>query len=577
MSDFPSLSDLTNKKDDSVSAGTGSLSVSSSGTQEKFEKKMGKISEKEKEMEAMRFAAGLGLPHINLDRFPVSQQALRQITKDEAEKLGVVCFFISQDEMRFGAVDPTQPGIAEYVKDMETRFHVNTGLYVISQNSFDRVIGLYATLPVVKPISKNVEITAESLAKVQADVTDFRSLQALLERASTTEILTFLLGASLKVDASDVHVETEESQIVVRFRLDGILHDAATIPKEAYKQLVSRVKLLSALKINVTATPQDGRFSIQTPDGTVDVRVSTLPTVHGESIVLRLLKQGREGISLESLGLRPAALAILQQEIARPNGMIITTGPTGSGKTTTLYAVLQMLNKPGVKIITLEDPVEYRIEGVNQSQIDHSKKFTFAQGLRSILRQDPDIAMVGEIRDLETAEIAIQAALTGHLMLSTLHTNSAAGAIPRFLSMGVKPFLLAPALNCLIGQRLVRKICDSCKTQTPLTVEQEERVTKILAELPASEKELATSRAHVFYTAPGCEVCHGIGYSGRVGIYEIMVVGSEIEQLILTGQVSEYDIEQYAVSHGMTTMVQDGILKALDGVTSVEEVLRVIE
>jgi type II secretory ATPase GspE/PulE/Tfp pilus assembly ATPase PilB-like protein len=268
-----------------------------------------------------------------------------------------------------------------------------------------------------------------------------------------------------------------------------------------------------------------------------------------------------------------AALKVFQQQIERPNGMIITTGPTGSGKTTTLYAAMQVLNTPDVKIITLEDPVEYKMEGINQSQIDLSKGYTFAKGLRSMVRQDPDIAMVGEIRDLETAEVAIQAALTGHLILSTIHTNSAAGAIPRFLSMGVKPFLLAPALNCVIGQRLVRKICEQCKTEVTLASDVRERVDSLLYDLPEEiqPKELK------FYTASGCDACNGIGYKGRVGIYEIFVVSRDIEAAILAGNVSEMDIEAKAKAEGMITMVQDGILKAIAGVTTIDEVFRVIE
>jgi type II secretory ATPase GspE/PulE/Tfp pilus assembly ATPase PilB-like protein len=381
----------------------------------------------------------------------------------------------------------------------------------------------------------------------------------------------------LKLEASDVHVEAEEKGIVVRFRLDGILHDVAMLPVEAYKKLVARIKLVSALKININTTPQDGRFTIKNPDGDVDVRVSTMPTVFGESIVMRLLRQSRGGLSLDQIGLVGDAYEKLKHEIERPNGMIITTGPTGSGKTTTMYAVLQILNEPGVKIITLEDPVEYRMQGINQSQIDRSKDYTFAKGLRSILRQDPDIAMVGEIRDLETADIAIQAALTGHLILSTIHTNSASGAIPRFLSMGVKPFLLAPALNCVIGQRLVRLLCQKCKKKVTLSEEQKERVETALANLPQKQAAEIAQKEKIFYTGGGCEACHGIGYKGRVGIYEIFIMSQVIEQLILTGQVSEFEIEKIAVQNGMVTMVQDGLMKALEGKTSVDEVFRVIE
>ncbi|OGH92448.1 MAG: hypothetical protein A2479_00585 [Candidatus Magasanikbacteria bacterium RIFOXYC2_FULL_39_8] len=435
-------------------------------------------------------------------------------------------------------------------------------------------------MPNIKPITKDIEVKAEDLERVQANVNDFRSVQKLLIDANTSDLITVLLGASLKVDSSDIHVEAEETRIVVRFRLDGILHDVAELPKELFQKLLSRIKLVASLKINITDKPQDGRFTIKFPTGDVDVRVSTIPTVFGESIVLRLLKQDQEGITLEKLGMSSRDYEVLKQEITRPNGMIITTGPTGSGKTTTLYAILKILNQPGVKIITLEDPVEYRMEGVNQSQIDHSKNYTFAKGLRSILRQDPDIVMVGEIRDLETAEIAIQAALTGHLMLSTIHTNSGAGAVPRFLSMGAKPFLLAPALNCVMGQRLVRRVCQACSQQveaTQLPIAVQERLKIQLEMMPEKQKQELVNKQLTFRTAKGCEACNNIGYKGRVGIYEIFQVQEKIEQQILSGDISEHVIEDVARAQGMTTMLQDGILKALDGVTTLDEVFRVID
>lgn len=553
------------------------LQIASEDIAEKFQKKMGQVKLKEKEEETERFAAQINYPHLDLEKFPVSQQALRQMGKDQVEALGAVCFFATQDEVRVGALDPRREDVQQLLFQLQESSHANGALYVISKRSLDRMLKLYDTLPVVKAISKDVHIEAKDLEQVQADVTDFRSLQALLEKKTTTDIVTFLLGAGLKLNASDMHVEAEEKGITVRLRLDGILQEAAALPVESYKKLVSRIKLISSLKINITTTPQDGRFTIKLPEGDVDVRVSTIPTVFGESIVMRFLRQSKKGVQLEEIGVRGVAFEKLKHEIERPNGMIITTGPTGSGKTTTMYAILHILNEPGVKIITLEDPVEYRMEGVNQSQIDHSKDYTFAKGLRSMLRQDPDIAMVGEIRDLETADIAIQAALTGHLILSTIHTNSAAGAIPRFLSMGVKPFLLAPALNCVIGQRLVRLLCQSCKKELALAKDATDRVEQIIAAMPEKQKKEIAGKPRVFYTGGGCDECHGIGYKGRIGIYEIFTMSPTIEQLILTGQVSEYEIEKIAVEAGMVTMVQDGVLKALDGVTSLDEVFRVIE
>jgi len=553
------------------------LQITSDEVAQKFQKKMGAVRVKEKEIEAAKLAGNLNLPHIDLEKFPVSQEALRQVAREFAEENKVICFYATPEEVKLGAVNPQQEGVAELAEELQNKRGFTPSLYVISEPSYERVLKLYETLPVVKPISKDVEIKESDLEQVKADVKDFASFQELLNRRTTSDLVTLLLGLALKMDASDLHVEAEEENIIVRVRLDGILHDAATLSKELYKQLVSRIKLISGLKINITTNPQDGRFTIKLAGGDVDVRVSTIPTVWGESIVMRLLDQSRKGLGFDQLGLSGEPFEKLKYEIGRPNGMIITTGPTGSGKTTTLYAVLTVLNKPGVKIITLEDPVEYKLQGVNQSQIDHSKDYTFAKGLRSILRQDPDIVMVGEIRDLETADTAIQGALTGHLILSTIHTNSAAGAIPRFVSMGVKPFLLAPSCNAIMGQRLVRRICEKCKNSVQLSVDNEKRVKEAITRMPAKVRGEVEKRELRFFAGKGCETCNGIGYKGQVGIYEILQVTPEIQQMILSGQVTEYDIETKAIENGMVTMVQDGVLKALDGITSLEEVFRVIE
>lgn len=585
MSGFQNLADLLGHNGASPPGGAALPVANANPTAnanvgEKFTEKMESIKKKELETEAMRLASDLGAPYINLERFPISQEALRQLPRETAQALGAVCFFATPDEVRVGALDPNQPEVKELLTSIQDRNHAQGGLYLISQTSFERVMEMYNTLPTIKPITKDIQIKSEDVAKVQADVNDFRSLQTMLEKKSTTDVLTIVLGAALKLDSSDVHIEAEQDRIMVRLRLDGILHDVASLPKEIYKQLISRIKLLSSLKINVTDKPQDGRFTIKFTEYDIDLRISTIPTVYGESVVMRLLKQKQDGITLDKLGMRGSALEQLKKEIQRPNGMIIATGPTGSGKTTTLYAVLKILNEPGVKIITLEDPVEYRIEGVNQSQIDRSKDYTFAKGLRSMLRQDPDIVMVGEIRDLETADIAVQAALTGHLMLSTIHTNSAAGAIPRFLSMGVKPFLLAPALNCVIGQRLVRKVCQSCRRQTALAdlpADLQENINKVLAGLPPAEQKEIADKPRTFYMSVGCPACNELGYKGRINVCELFTMVPEIEQAITTGQVAEYEIEQIARGRGMVTMVEDGILKALDGITTPDEVFRVIE
>ncbi|MBI2443905.1 MAG: type II/IV secretion system protein [Candidatus Magasanikbacteria bacterium] len=575
MSDFPSISQLT--------PGGGKTAPSAPATADERETPAAKLAEKvtkiglqEREALAKKEAERLGLPYINLSAFPVASEALRVIPEAAAREQGVVCFFYTPEELRLGTSAIT-PALEELAFQLGERHHAGVAVYLISPHSLERVLLLYRNLPVVKPVSKDIVITDAELNRFGESVGSLKSIQEAFAAVTISDILTLMIAAALKVNASDIHVEAAAEAVVIRFRIDGVLHEVGRLPKEQWPRFVSRIKLLAGLKINITDRPQDGRATLKLTSVSLDVRVSTMPTVHGESVVMRILKSGSIGVSFDELGVRGEAYVRLKREIARPNGMIITTGPTGSGKTTTLYAILRLLNKPGVNIITLEDPIEIKMAGLNQSQVDPSHDYTFARGLRSLLRQDPDICMVGEIRDLETAEIAIQAALTGHLMLSTIHTNSASGAIPRFLSMGVKPFLLAPALNAVIGQRLVRRICPSCIVPDELTSDVLERVGQVLSTLPPAERAKTESAGLNFYRGDGCAGCSGLGYKGRVGVYEIFTMNKEIERVILSGAVSEYAIQELAVKGGMITMVQDGLLKALDKVTTVEEVFRVTE
>jgi type IV pilus assembly protein PilB len=564
-SNFPSINDILKPKKGKVES-----------KQEVFSHKMEEISVKEHEGIAAVAAQQQKLSYIDLSAFPVSGEALKAIPEAQAKLHQVVCFYFTSEELRVGVVTMNKE-LEEFIYQLGERFHAQVIPYLISDHSLAHVLKLYATMPVVKPISKDIAITDEDISRFQVYINNLQSVANAFQSVSISDILTLMIAAALHLNASDIHIEAEEKGVAVRYRIDGVLHDVADLPKEQWKQFVSRIKLLAALKINVSDRPQDGRVTLQLSKSSLDVRVSTLPTIYGESIVMRILSSGNKGVTFDELGMLSGAHDRLKKEITRPNGMIITTGPTGSGKTTTLYAIARTLNKPGVKIITLEDPIEIKMEGLNQSQVDPSHDYTFAKGLRSILRQDPDICMVGEIRDLETAEIAIQAALTGHLMLSTIHTNSASGAIPRFLSMGVKPFLLAPALNSVIGQRLVRKLCQFCKTEDALDDATRARVEAQLAVLPSVEKKNRSFDKLVFYKGKGCNKCSGLGYKGRVGIYEIFTMNKEIEQVILSEQVSEYVIQELAVKNGMVTMAQDGILKALEGVTTIAEVFRVTE
>ncbi|MDO8669643.1 MAG: GspE/PulE family protein [Candidatus Buchananbacteria bacterium] len=564
----PSLEDLLPKPKD----GEGDGDEKAYELQEKIKE----ITIKDKEGETEKTAASLGLPYINLIGFGTGPEALATIPKDQSKELKVICFFNDGKEIRLGAVDITEE-IKKLAEELKEKHHAHTVIYLISQNSFDHTFKLYDALPEIRKFIKGIEITEAEIDKFEKEIKTFKDLDERIKKSSITELVTLIIAGAIKSRASDIHIEAEEKDIKIRYRIDGVLNDAAIIEKDIWPKIASRLKQLAKLKINVVDRPQDGRFSIFLKDNRIDVRVSALPTGFGESIVIRLLMASAVGLSFEELGIRGRQFKILEREIQRPNGMIVTTGPTGSGKTTTLYAVLKKLNSTETKIITIEDPIEYELGGINQSQV--TTDYTFSKGLRSIVRQDPDIIMVGEIRDLETAEISIQAALTGHLVLSTIHTNDAFGAIPRFLALGAKPFLLAPALNVAIGQRLVRKICEKCKTETELDKESLDRVKTLLTALPAEEKkEYKVDLDKLkFYKGQGCEVCQGLGYKGRIGIYEIMPIEGEIEDAISKGTMSENDIREIAKKIGIVSMVQDGILKALEGITSVEEVFRVAE
>lgn len=572
MSDSsPSIEDLLKR--------TGAKSTQTVGAsllvQKQFDKKMDEVRLSEKEEEAKNNAKTSGVPYVNLKGFPISPEALREVPEEQAKRLSVVAFLFTGAEIRLGSTKPTDPEVKELLFQLEERLKANGGIYMISEESLRVALKAYETLPKIKQIVKGVKITDEELKEFQNQFTHYEDIQKVIGKANITDVMTIVTAAALQFDTSDVHIEAEEKKIAVRFRIDGVLQEVAELPDEAWKKIIARIKLISGLKINVTERPQDGRFTIFLKTGDTDVRVSTMPTTWGESIVMRILKPSAINVEFEQLGYRPLAEAKLRREIEKPHGMVITTGPTGSGKTTSLYAILKKLNTKDVKIVTLEDPIEYKLEGINQSQINQSKDYTFANGLRSILRQDPDIVMVGEMRDMETAEMAINAALTGHLLLSTLHTNDAAGALPRFLSMGVKPFLLAPALNAIIGQRLVRRICESCKQEVEATPDELVFVKKAVLEIPeASGEKVAPETEWKFYKGKGCEACNQTGYKGRLGIYEILTMTEEIKAA-LSESISEYQVRELAKQQGMVTMQQDGVLKILDGLTTVEEVLRV--
>ncbi len=541
--------------------------------------KLKEIRLNKKEQLTKQRAQSLGLPYANLSNISFTEEALRVVTKEEAEKYKIICFLYSNKEISLGVVDPENKDSLFFVKKLKDQFfNKNVVVYLISENSFQKVLSAYAKLPEIKDDRKGVKITEKDIEKF-SEVKRFDQLADYIKKISTTEVLALLLSSGINLNASDIHIETESDQVKIRFRIDGMLHDVTSIPKDRGSVLSSRIKLVSGLKINVSDIPQDGSFVIFIKDEQVDVRISTLPTAYGESIVIRLLAFSKQDLTLEEIGLTKENAMFLEKGMERPNGMILNTGPTGSGKTTTLYSILKKLNKEGTKIITIEDPIEYHLKGINQSNVDIKKGYTFSVALRSIVRQDPDVIMVGEIRDSDTVDTAIQAALTGHLVLSTVHTNSAPGAVPRLISMEAKNFLLAPALNTVIGQRLVRRVCKHCKTEIKISDKDKSKIKEIFKESAGWVKEkinIENIDQYKFYKGKGCDVCGGIGYKGRIGIFEIINVNERIRNVIVKNEnISEDELRKVAIKEGMSTMAQDGILKAIEGETSLEEVFRV--
>jgi type IV pilus assembly protein PilB len=568
---------LTNKGKDKRPADktkTASAPLSSGG---KLQSKLQDVDIKDKEQKVAIEADSLNLPYLNLYEFPVSQDALQTIPENFCIKNAIVCFVNTGEQIRLATTDPKNPEIEKMSHSLEEAHHAKIKLYFISKRSLDKALEMYAKLPKYKKPEPGITIKEDDLEKFKEIATDLKQLEENIQKVDITELVTLIIASAIQSRSSDIHIEAEEKDVKIRFRIDGVLHDSATINKDRWDKVVSRIKLLAKLKVNIVNKPQDGRFTISTKKEKIDVRVSALPTNWGESIVMRLLGYSAASLTFDNLGLVGQSFEKLKTQSERPNGMIVTTGPTGSGKTTTLYAVLNKLNTEETKIITLEDPIEYKINGLNQSQIDHSRGYTFADGLRSILRQDPDIVMVGELRDTETANVAINAALTGHLVISTLHTNDASGAIPRFIAMGVKPFLLAPSLNAIIGQRLVRRVCEKCKEEITLEEKDLNKAKQILEEIPADHPDRPDLSNARFFKGNGCDACNGLGYKGRVGIYEILTMNKEIETIILKKSVSQYEMKEIAIKNGMITMVQDGLIKALQGITTVGEVFRVSE
>jgi type IV pilus assembly protein PilB len=523
------------------------------------------------------YAYILGIPFVDLQKETILPEILQIIPEPIAKKYKIVAFEKNGAELKIAMINPEDIQTIDFIRK-------KTGMKIVicitSASSIEAILKQYgkslrAEFGDIIDRNSNEVSVAES-----AD-----DLEEIAQGLPIIRIVDTLIKHAILQNASDIHIEPDEKDVRVRYRIDGMLHEAMTLPKQVRDGIIARIKVLSNLKLDEHRVPQDGRFKIEKDGVKMSFRVSVLPIFDGEKIVMRLLDESSKGLTLEMMGLMGKALEAIHTEIRKPNGMILVTGPTGSGKTTTLYTIMDILNTTDVNISTVEDPVEYRMPKVNQTQIHPKVGLTFAAGLRALLRQDPDIIMVGEIRDNETMEMAIQAAMTGHLVLSTLHTNSAAGTLPRLLDMGAEPFLVASTANVIIAQRLVRKVCHDCRVEYKLSekekkvLDQNYEMEKILETIKKSElvKDLVKAKDKwgdiKLYKTKGCEQCME-GYRGRNGIYEVLEVDEEIKKLI-SQRASAHDLETKARENGMLTMIEDGFVKCIQGITTVEEILRV--
>lgn len=503
--------------------------------------------------------------YLDLSKKTVPKKILNILPEHIARYYQIVPIEEKDDKLVVAMIDPEDREAIEFAKK---KTGMDLEVHICTQADLNHILEQYSALS--GELKKMVESAEEEKIEVKPKRAEKIKAEEITETAPAAKIVQSLIKRAVREKASDIHIEPYEEEMIIRFRIDGILRKVITLPIEIHPAVISRIKILSDLKIDETRLPQDGRFQTVIDGAEVDFRISTLPTVNGEKLVARILDKSAGILTLDQLGLRGSAFQTFDENIHKAHGMILVTGPTGSGKSTTLYAAIDKIKNVGINIVTLEDPVEYRIATINQSQVHSQIGFSFANGLRSIVRQDPDVIMIGEIRDYETADMAVHAALTGHIVLSTLHTNDAAGAIPRLMDMKIEPFLVNSSINCVVAQRLCRKICEACKE--PLKVESGEAdiAQKELNTLPPKEKKPGSFQ---FFHGKGCDNCNNTGYKGRIGIFEVFALSDDLKEMVAKS-ASGTELGKKAIQNGMVTMKQDGILKSIEGLTTLEEVWR---
>jgi len=544
--------------------------------------RISELRRREEENLTKMLAHKYNLPYLDLSQAPVNIDALRIIPEKTSREAFIVALDETDKRVQIAILTPANEKTKEVLQNLEQRRYIPE-VFMVSKSSLEHVWKRYSELSYASETKGGaIDISSDQITDLVANVKKFEDIitlidQTLKEKKSyrISRILEIIVAGAIALNASDVHIEPEEDYVRLRYRLDGTLTNVLNFDFDTYKLLGSRIKLISNLKLNIKDEAQDGRFSINLDDMDIEVRTSVLPGAYAESIVLRILNPNNIAVSLDELGINNKLLEVMKREISKPNGMILTTGPTGSGKTTTLYAFLKTVHEPGVKIITIEDPIEYHLPGIVQTQADKDGEYTFANGLRSSLRQDPDVIMIGEIRDSETARIAVNAALTGHIVFSTLHTNTAAGTFPRLIDLGVDSKIISSALNLAIAQRLVRKLCPHCKKQVVPDEKTKARIQTVLVGITDKTYIEGVQREHIWEPV-GCPECNNIGYKGRIGVFEAIIADETLEKL-LTSYPSEREIFEGTRHQNLLSMAEDGVIKILQGVTSLAELERVVE
>jgi len=549
--------------------------------EDKQNKKLDELRKVEEENLTQALSSKYGIPYLDLTTTPINIDALRIIPELETREAQIAVFNEINKLVSVGVLSPNNQKTQEALEKIKAKGY-SLEMFLVSHASLSKVWDRYKDLSYsFETKSGALDISNEQITDFLAQVQSIPDVKNLINEVLTmkksyriSRIMEIIIAGALSTSASDVHLEPEQDYVRLRYRLDGMLTDILDFDLETYKLLLSRIKLISNLKLNVGGA-QDGRFSIKIRESEIEIRTSLLPGTYAESIVLRVLNPNSISVPLNELGINQKLLDVILHEITRPNGMILITGPTGSGKTTTLYAFLKKIHTEEVKIITIENPIEYHLPGVVQTQTDEKKGYTFAEGLRSALRQDPDVIMIGEIRDSETASIAINSALTGHLVFSTLHTNNAAGTFPRLIDLDVNPKILSSAIVLAMAQRLVRKLCTNCKKQIPLEGGDKETIQKIVNEIEDKDY-LSGLNIDSVWQAVGCEKCNMLGYKGRIGVHEAILMNEDIENAIKDNP-SERGIKTAAKSQKLLTLVQDGVVKVLSGTTTLDELKRVVD